>query len=82
MGEENLTADLDMIRFIRRKRMHGFGLHFMLGNSLRNLSARLAFSRPLSKETLPDAIAGDPTDIKMIEDKWHYIEHLHKRDLF
>ena len=47
MGEDNLKADLDMVRFIRRKRMHGFGLHFILGNSLRNLSARLSFSRPL-----------------------------------
>ena len=40
-------ADMDLFRFIRRKRMHGFGLHFLLGKSMRAASAILAFSRPL-----------------------------------
>jgi len=32
---------------IRRKRMHGFGLHFIMDKRLRALSATLALSRPL-----------------------------------
>jgi hypothetical protein len=47
LGMDNLTADMDIVQFIRRKRMHGFGLHFLLNKKFRSLSARLAFSRPL-----------------------------------
>ena len=48
MGKDSLfVRDLDFVRFVRRSRMHGFGLSFLLGRSERSNSARLAFSRPL-----------------------------------
>ena len=47
LGMSNFKTDMDLIRTIRRKRMHGFGVNFILPKSLRSNSARLAFSRPL-----------------------------------
>ena len=47
----NFKIDMDLIRTIRRKRMHGFGLNFILPKSFRSNSARMAFSRPLREPT-------------------------------
>jgi len=63
LGAVNFLGDFDIIRFVRRKRMHGFGLNFLLNHIVRNNSARLAFSRPLlEKDDLQPGIY-DPTDI-------------------
>lgn len=70
MAKDNFSSDMDLFRFIRRKRMHGFGLHFILSNSLRSNSARLAFSRPLRDSKFIFDITKDPTNINEIEDKW------------
>lgn len=54
IGEKSFTQDLDVVRFVRRIRMHGYGLHFLLGPSDRGNAGTLAFSRPL-KEANNDA---------------------------
>jgi hypothetical protein len=33
IGSKSFTQDLDVVRFVRRFRMHGYGLHFLLGAS-------------------------------------------------
>jgi hypothetical protein len=75
-------ADLDIIQLLRRKRMHGFGLHFMLGRHDRANAARMAFSRPLlsNAERLENQV--DPTNSNTIGDKWYHIEGLNQRDMF
>jgi len=47
MGADSFRNDMDIIRTVRRIRMHGFGLNFLLGTSLREIAARLAITRPL-----------------------------------
>jgi hypothetical protein len=47
LGDANFQANLDIVRLIRRTRLHGIGLHFLMKKTLRNLAARLAFSVPL-----------------------------------
>jgi len=46
-GADKIAKDLDLLRFIRSKRAHSFGLNFILKQSDRNNSAMLALSRPL-----------------------------------
>ena len=75
---------LDIVRFVRRVRMHGFALHLNLNTSLRNNSARLAFSRPLKDlDQIRNIKPGvDPMDISTITEKYAYIESLDSRDVF
>ena len=82
LGVENLTGDFDICRFVRKNRMHGFGLHFKLNQALRASAARLAFSRPLLNENDLSVIQADPTDINAILDKWFYVENLNAKDYF
>jgi len=63
LAKSNFSSDMDLFRFIRRKRMHGFGLHFVLSDSFRSNSARLAFSRPLRDSKYITDMAADPTDV-------------------
>ena len=49
LGMSNFKLDMDLVKTIRRNRMHGFGLNFILQKSFRSNSARLAFSRPLKE---------------------------------
>lgn len=82
LGTQNFTADMDLVRFLRRARMHGFGLHFLLDEKFRSLSARLAFSRPLMEVEVIETLLNDPTDINTIRDKWYHIENLKTSDRF
>jgi hypothetical protein len=84
MGSKAFTQDLDVVRFVRRIRMHGFGLHFLLGPSDRANAATLAFSRPILANNHDDeykAVKRD-NDITVIKDKWYYIENLERKDKF
>jgi len=45
VGMINLHDDMDLVRIVRRQRMHGFGLNFLLGKKARVSIARLAFSK-------------------------------------
>lgn len=47
LGNDATAQDLDVIRYVRRMRSHGFGLHFLLSSYQRGNAARLAHSRPL-----------------------------------
>jgi len=78
LGHENFFENLDIVRVIRRTRLHGIGLHFLLDKIMRNLSARLAFSVPLrSKEDLQRSVLSDPSNANEIEgEPFYYIENL------
>jgi hypothetical protein len=80
LGSQNLVADMDLIRFVRRQRMHGFGIHFGLNKPLRALSARLAFSRPIREDPDEELFLKDTTNLNEIDDKWYFIENLQKSD--
>jgi hypothetical protein len=82
LGKKNLEPHLDLVRFIRRIRMHGIGHHFVLGTSLRGLSARMAFSRPLQNIDMTEMKEIDPTDINQVSEKFAAIECLTKTDKF
>jgi hypothetical protein len=82
MGYSNFEADMDVIRLIRRKRMHGFGLHILLNKKFRSLTARLAFSRPLKDANDSLRMMRDPTDITEVKDRWYHIDNLTDRDQF
>jgi hypothetical protein len=73
LGKQNLFNELDVIRYIKRSRMHGIGLNFLLTSSLRTISGRLAFSKPLNPASI---VAQDPTDLNEIPDPWLYIEDI------
>jgi hypothetical protein len=47
MGRVGVEKELDVVRFVRRIRAHGFGLHFLMNNAQRSNAARLGNSRPL-----------------------------------
>jgi len=78
LGHDNFIANLDIVRVIRRTRLHGIGLHFLLNKIMRNLSARLAFSVPLrTKEDLERGNLSDPSDANGIKgETFYYIENL------
>jgi hypothetical protein len=61
---------------MRRKRMHGFGLHFLLKKPDRANAARIAFSRPLISNADREENAVDPTEVNSVGDKWYHIEGL------
>jgi hypothetical protein len=67
LGMSNFKLDMDLIKTIRRNRMHGFGLNFILQKSFRSNAARLAFSRPLKENyeivTRSNHLREDPTDL-------------------
>ena len=80
LGTKNTQKELDIVNFIRRQRSHTIGLHFLLNKSLRNLSARIAFSKSLKYE---DEINNenlklvDPSDFTSIQgDAWIHTENL------
>ena len=60
--------------------MHGIGHHFVLGTSLRSLSARMAFSRPLKNDVEFDVKGKEPTDMNLIPEKYGHVEFLSYRD--
>jgi len=84
LGHSNFNMNLDIVRVIRRNRLHAIGLHFLLNKVDRNLSARLAFSMPLRMmEDLERGKLKDPSDANEIEgETFYYIENLQKEDLF
>ncbi len=76
--------DMDIIRFLRRKRMQGLALNFLLKRNERYMSAHLAYSRPLRNENDPKSgskAEGD-TDIVDVGDKFDHLEGLDSRDYF
>lgn len=78
LGHQNFQMNLDIVRVIRRSRLHAIGLHFLLNKVDRNLSARLAFSTPLrSIEELEEGKLVDPSDVRGIKgETFYYIENL------
>lgn len=81
LGHKNFLENLDIVRFIRRTQLHSIGLHYLLNKTMRNLSARLAFSRPLS-EALPEKLK-DPSDICGLEgEPFYHIANLQPEDNF
>jgi hypothetical protein len=67
IGVNSLNADLDLVRTVRRQRMHGFGINFLLGKTSRISIARLAFSKPMREHCYYDdcvKVGADPTDLK------------------
>ena len=50
LGFTSIERDLDLVRFIRAKRMHGFGLSLNLSKTHMNNSALLAYTRPIRPE--------------------------------
>jgi len=77
-AQESFDIETDIFRFIRRSRMHGFGLHFTLPKSERNASSILAFSQPLRE--VEDTFQFKQTHAKKDEDKWCHVENLRKKD--
>jgi len=73
LGEENLLKEMDVVRYVKRSRMHGIGLNFLLNNKLRKISARIAFSKPLNHES--NCEGEDPTDMHSIGNLWLHINH-------
>lgn len=43
----SIKRDLDLVRFIRAKRMHSFGLFFAMTADSRINSSQLAYTRPI-----------------------------------
>ena len=77
MGTQNFEDELDIIRTIRRTRMHGFGLLYLLSPSKRHNAARLGFSKKLKTH---DKRKNGTNDITEILNKWNYIENISVRD--
>jgi hypothetical protein len=46
-GAKKIEKDLDLVRFIRAKRMHGFGLALTVDNQTKKNSALMAYTRPI-----------------------------------
>jgi len=81
LGHKNFMENLDIVRFIRRTRLHGIGLHYLLNKTMRNLTARLAFSVPLQE--FPDKVLTDPSDFHSIKgEPFYYIANLQQEDYF
>lgn len=78
MGLKAFRQDLDVVRFVRRFRMHGFGLHFLMTLAQRNNAATLAFSKPLQPDQNSEVYkqVKYKNDIASIKDPWYYIENL------
>lgn len=76
LGYENVEGDMDVIRFIRRLRMHGISMNFLQSTSHVYSSAWLAYKRPLRKEEKKI------TNTDNIREKWKDIENLTSEDLF
>ena len=49
-GSGAVKRDLDLIRFVRAKRMHGFGLTQLLPNIQRNNVSDMAYTRPIREK--------------------------------
>jgi len=82
-GANNTTRDLDLLRVIRAKRMHGFGINFSIDNSLRDNAARLALSRPLRDFTESAIEEAKQAKAKQkFADSWADLEGLNKADYF
>jgi hypothetical protein len=45
----SVGRDLDLIRFIRAKRLHGFGLSLLMNSTILKNSAALAYTRPIKE---------------------------------
>ena len=83
VGYQNFVSNLDIVRVIRRLRLHGTALHFLLGKTMRNMTGELAFSKPLMTKRDIIPYAEDPSEITAIEgEPWYYIENLGKEELF
>ena len=46
---DSVARDLDLIRFIRSKRLHAFGMNLLLGKKDLKQIARMAFTRPIKE---------------------------------
>lgn len=64
-GADNYSQGMDIVTFVRRKRMHGYGLLFLLNRRFRDLSAALAERKPL-----------DDLTSFLKKDRWAQIEGL------
>lgn len=65
-SQESIARDLDLIRFIRAKSMHGFGLSLQFDEDTLKLSGELAYTRPF-KEIKPAPFGRDKNSWWSIE---------------
>lgn len=81
---------MDIVRYIRRVRLHGYALHLIAGKDVRANAATLANSRPLREDKnaaikrkwLTKAIHMKDPNVRENPDKWYAIENLQEADRF
>jgi len=71
-GKELHVDSMDIIKFMRRQRMHGIGLLFSMSRRYRIAASNRAMRKPLK----------DGLEIFRAEDKWEQIEDITRRDIF
>lgn len=79
---DKVTQQLDVVRQIRRIRMHGIGLHYILKTSERAGAARMSFSRPLREEEEKSGSEEENSDWNELNDKWAHIDLIDPREKF
>jgi hypothetical protein len=67
----SVSRDLDLIRFLRAKRLHGFGLNSVLSKDQLSNSAVLAYTRPIREQKEEELMFGK-------ECSWYSIEGIDK----
>jgi hypothetical protein len=77
LGQENLDTEMDLVSFIRRKRMHGFALQFLTRHRDRVLSGILGYSKYLRESSqIKQEEEETPPDFADVYDWWNRDENL------
>ena len=77
LGQEKIAQEMDLVSFIRRKRMHGYALHFLTKQRDRALSAMLAYSKHLGEDHSHKKDK-TPAEFADVQDWWGKNENLCK----